>query len=276
MRDNKKAALLAAAAIAQIRQAVVLVFPLFSLSHTHTRYPPFLCLLLPIIITTNNKNNNYYSRWYGPGRIGREFRPRHAMLTMHIWFLHKRLIADIVDKQTALMIQEELFNILWLDTTCRIRQQGVNELLVNKNLLQVQQYTFMHLTHYDHCYTEFLNKPAQRLKELRKIVWQHILVRDEESEFRTDQLNRMAWYIEANYQNIMLDWPDEYYRESRVAWIDLPNFANMKDVDGTVMSDQPCHPEDLLPNPWQRNITNRGIEYYWNPDTRQSSWERPI
>lgn len=215
-------------------------------------------------------------RWFGPGRVNRDFRGRHALLTMHIWFLHKRLISDGVDKDTALLIQEELFNILWDDTTCRIRQQGVQELTVNKLLMQVQQYTFLHLTHYDHAYTEFLDKPAERMMELRRIVWQHILVRDPEAEHRVDHLDRIAWYIEANYQNIVMDWPDEYYRQARVAWVDLPDFTRMRDADGTILSENPVHPEDVLPAPWLRNITMRGTEYYWNPITRASTYEKPV
>lgn len=214
-------------------------------------------------------------RWFGPGRIGREFRPRHALLTMHIWFLHKRLIADTTDRNLALMIQEELFNILWDDSLCRIRQRGINELSVNKHLTQVQQYTFLHLTHYDHAYTEFLTKPDMRLKELRKIVWQHILVRDSEAEHRHDHLDRMAWYVEANYQNITMEWPDPYYRQARVAWVDLPDFSGMKDANGKLMEENPIHPDDVLPEPWLRNITTSGVEYYWNPKTLKSSWDRP-
>lgn len=194
---------------------------------------------------------------------------------MHIWFLHKRLIHDDIDKERALMIQEELFNILWEDTMCRIRREGVNELLVNKNLLKVQQYTFIHLTHYDHAYTEFLDKPEDRMKELRKIVWQHILVREEEAENRLDQLDRIAWYIEANYQNIMMHWPDEYYRQGRVSWVNLPDFSGMLDEDGKVMEENPVDPDDVLPDPWLKNITLRGVDYYWNPRTNKSSWDRP-
>lgn len=195
---------------------------------------------------------------------------------MHIWFLHKRLISDEYDKDVALMIQEELFNILWEDTTCRIRQQGVNELVVNKNLLKVQQYTFLHLTHYDHAFTEFLDKPEERLKELRKIIWTHVLVRDEKAKRRSDHLDRLAWYVETNYQNIMMDWPDQYYRQARVKWVDLPDFSDMKDSSGEILPDNPLHPDDVLPFPWQKNITLKGIDYYWNPETMESSWERPV
>ncbi|GAX22474.1 hypothetical protein FisN_14Hh090 [Fistulifera solaris] len=214
-------------------------------------------------------------RWFGPGRIARDFRSRHALLTMHVWFLHKRLIHDDIDRDRALMIQEELFNILWEDTLCRIRAEGVTPLLENRSLLKVQQYTFLHLTHYDHAFTEFLNKPEERLKELRKVIWQHVLVRDEEAEHRTDHLNRLAWYVEANYQNIMLHWPNEYYQQGRVAWVNLPDFSNLLDEQGNVMEENPVHPEDVLPEPWAKNITLRGKDYYWNTVTNQVSWERP-
>jgi cytochrome b pre-mRNA-processing protein 3 len=216
------------------------------------------------------------SRWYGPGRVGRTFRPRHALVTMHLWFLHKRLIADGYDKSTALGIQEELFRIMWDDTTCRIRQQGVNELLVNKNLEKVQRYTFLHLTHYDHCFTpQFLDKPYERMQELRQLIWTHLFVKDEAMEHRYDHLDRFVWYVEANVQNILLDWPDEYYRQARVRWVDLPSFDNLIEADGSPLEPQPIHPEDVLPPPWRRNITSSGIEYYWNAETLESRWERP-
>lgn len=214
--------------------------------------------------------------WFGPGRIPRNFRHRHAMLTMHIWFLHKRLILDKIDEDNALMIQEELFNTLWEDTTHRIRKEGVRELLVNKSLMQVQQYTFLHLTNYDHIYTEFLDKPTERLKELRKLVWQHIFVRDEGMKARTDHLDRIAWYIEANYQNIVMEWPDAYYRKGRVAWVNLPDFSNLKDENGNILPENRVHPDDVLPDPWERNITIKGEEYYYRTDTRESSWSRPV
>ena len=84
-------------------------------------------------------------RWYGPARVKREFRPRHAVLTLHVWLLHKRLLADQYDHDNALTIDEEMFNILWDDSLCRIRQTGAMELAVNKHLQKVQQYTFLHL-----------------------------------------------------------------------------------------------------------------------------------
>eukprot|EP00527_Entomoneis_sp_CCMP2396_P007611 CAMPEP_0198140332 /NCGR_PEP_ID=MMETSP1443-20131203/3504_1 /TAXON_ID=186043 /ORGANISM="Entomoneis sp., Strain CCMP2396" /LENGTH=296 /DNA_ID=CAMNT_0043802715 /DNA_START=253 /DNA_END=1143 /DNA_ORIENTATION=+ len=224
-------------------------------------------------------------QWFaGSSRVTKDFRRQHALLTMHLWFLNKRLLNDTStkkSKESAFMVQEEMFNIFWEDTLCRIRQQGVYEMTVYKNLTKVQQYTWIHLTNYDHVYTEFLDKPAERWQELYKLIARHFLMQTHKEEDNDDNdkdkeqqphqwsaadrdfLDRMAWYIEANYQNIMHEWPDEYYRESRVAWVNLP-FASL-----------PFKKEDIVLKPWLTNITVKGETYYWNPETMESSWEKP-
>ena len=255
----------------------------------------------------------FHSLWFGPGRIPRDFRNRHALLTMHLWFLHKRLISDTHDTPWALAIQEELFAIFWDDTTCRVRQEGINELLVSKNVTQVQQYTWLHLTHYDHIYTELLNKPNERWQELQRLIARHILIdrqdiakskeyhqkrnhnnisvdQEQTNELLDDpntlvasklpsQLDRIAWYIDLQYQNIVLDWPDVDYRDGRVVWTNLPDFTNMTTIgkDGCphLLPIQPVHDDDVVPEPWRRNITLKGQDYYWNTETDESSWERP-
>lgn len=230
-------------------------------------------------------------RWYGPGRIKKDFRSYQAILTMHVWMLHKRLLADTEDPHSAHLIQEELFDILWTDSTNRMRSYGVNEMLLAKNLKTVQQYTFMHCFHYDHCYSgELLKNPKQRLEELKHLVRMHILLlkspEEEEAEASRgeavvvpddadDQAERIAWYIEAQYQNIAHDWPDDWYRKARVAWVDLPDFGNMVDSKGNVLEPFPMDPEDALLENWAKNIANDGSYYYWNTETRHAQWERP-
>jgi len=229
-------------------------------------------------------------RWYGPGRITKDFRSYQAVLTMHVWMLHKRLLADTEDPDGATLIQEELFDILWTDSTNRMRSYGVNEMLLQKNLKTVQQYTFMHCFHYDHCYSgELLQNPKERLKELKNLVQTHILLLkspEEEAEASSseavvvpddadDQAERIAWYIETQYQNIAHDWPDDWYRKARVAWVDLPDFCGMVDAKGKVLEPIPMDPEDFLPEDWAKNIANDGSYYYWNTKTRQAQWEKP-
>jgi cytochrome b pre-mRNA-processing protein 3 len=224
---------------------------------------------------------------------------------MHVWFLHKRLTSDGNDPHMAALIQEELFDILWTDTTCRMRSHGVNEWVIGKNLktvsardgggnligehlelnilkpnIQVQQYTFMHCFHYDHCYTELLDKPEQRFDELKDLVMAHILLLSPDDEkahaVHNDQAERIAWYIEAQYQNIGHDLPEESYRNGRVAWVDLPDFSELKDGKGNILEDHPIDPDDVLPDAWVKNVANDGTYYYWNLKTREATWDRPI
>jgi len=225
---------------------------------------------------------------------------------MHIWFLHKRLVGDEDDPHNAALIQEELFDILWIDSSNRMRAHGVNEMLINKNLQKVQQYTFMHMFHYDHCYTgDLLDNPTDRLDALKMTIKTHILLLpslsndDNEDEHdndndngnhesadeellqkhiaHDDQAERLAWYIETQFQNIIHDLPDSFFRKARIAWVDLPSFDHM--IDGTTGKELPKQiiddPEDVLPLDWTKSIANDGSYYYWNLKTREAQWDRP-
>mmetsp|Transcript_32812 Transcript_32812/g.36733 ORF Transcript_32812/g.36733 Transcript_32812/m.36733 type:complete len:247 (-) Transcript_32812:108-848(-) len=236
------------------------------------------------------------SLWCGPGRIsGRDFRSYQALLTMHVWFLHKRLVSCQEDPHKAALIQEELFDILWIDSSNRMRAHGVQEMLINKNLTKVQQYTFMHMFHYDHCYTgDLLDNPIERLNELKNLVKIHILLLppipddDDESSvsedeynsilrehrFHNDQAERIAWYVETQYQNIIHDLPESLFQKVRIAWVDLPSFDHMIDDTGKELPEQPICLENVLPSGWVRNIANDGTYYYWNLSTRQVHWDK--
>lgn len=200
------------------------------------------------------------------------------MLTMHLWFLHKRLISNTHDKHSALLVQEELFDIFWDDTQKRIREQGVAELTVNKHLNDVQQYTFQHLTHYDHCFTEFELKPKARFEELCGVFWVHVLNRADNSDsddFCSDQVQRMAYYMDTQYNNIMHRLPESYWREGRLAWVDVPDFTKLRDNQGKIMPDVSIHGEDYLPQGWYKALTTAGEPYYWNPTKVKSQWKVP-
>ena len=180
---------------------------------------------------------------------------------------------DKMDKHNSLLIQEELFDIFWHDSKTRIRAEGVNELTVNKHLKDVQQVTFQHLTHYDHAYSEYELKPAKRYEELQGLVWMHILMKDE--DVHDEHLKRMSFYIDTQYNNITNRMPDEYFREGRIAWVDVPDFSKMRDLKGKLLPEIPLHPEDVLPEGWHKAFTDSGKPYFWNPGTKASQWDRP-
>lgn len=214
--------------------------------------------------------------WYVDGRVSTEFRARHAMLTLHVWFLHKRLI-----KEDSLWLQEELFDILWNDTKSRIRAvDGIHELTVNKHLKDVQQVTFQHCTHLDHATTLPLGT-SERFEEFSAAIWMHILLRRDDSaedpRITEQVLHRMVAYIEYQYDNIVHQLPKEYFMEGRIAWGELPDYSQMLLQGKKVEPRQYDGPSsDLtLPPQWKQALTDAGDAYYWNMETNETQWEVP-
>eukprot|EP00554_Chaetoceros_debilis_P007759 CAMPEP_0194077632 /NCGR_PEP_ID=MMETSP0149-20130528/4225_1 /TAXON_ID=122233 /ORGANISM="Chaetoceros debilis, Strain MM31A-1" /LENGTH=453 /DNA_ID=CAMNT_0038758717 /DNA_START=85 /DNA_END=1446 /DNA_ORIENTATION=- len=146
--------------------------------------------------------------------LSSSLRQHHAMLTLHIWFLHRRLLAETQlpnsnesndehknDKNSTstaatttkgkgsfqLMIQEELFDTFWNDTQARIRAAGVHELSVNKFLKELQQQSMLQMTQYDHACAEFEKggkdgknggdgiDRSKRFEIICDGVWRHLL-----------------------------------------------------------------------------------------------------
>jgi cytochrome b pre-mRNA-processing protein 3 len=283
--------------------------------------------------------------WCGPGRIGRDFRSRHAVLTFHVWLLHHRLLTDAKRAQEAQQQQQndspastttsdtyrgrssylskdidtELFNVFWDDTTYRIRALNVYELAVNKHLTAAQRYTFVHMVSYDQCYKNYHSDPVERMRRLRHLVYTQWLFPQSTDDTKNppkdakymdkknpvenlyrataDHIDRLVWYIDTQYQNIMYDCPTEQFELGHIEWIPLPQFANLHHDDHATDDDDctttakkytndfiyreyddtpvPLHPDDVIPQPWISNMTNQGKVYYWNPITRSSTWDRP-
>ena len=94
------------------------------------------------------------------------------MLTLHVWMVHKRLLMEGKDGKD---IQEALFDELWEDTSKRIRAVGVSELSVNKNLKDVQGYSFRACVELD----EALKRESEDevLEDIGGAVWRFVYLR---------------------------------------------------------------------------------------------------
>jgi cytochrome b pre-mRNA-processing protein 3 len=192
-------------------------------------------------------------QWYGIQKVQPDFGPQHAMLSMHVWFLHRRLIAphgkgltnnaiessSIATATSAtatsatatttakheynLMVQEELFDFFWNDTRSRIRSAGVHELTVNKHLKDAQQATFLQCTQYDHAFAEFRDEPEKRFELVCDAVWRHVLGGSQ--DVNDDLIRRLGAYVEYQLDNIVYKLPDDYFDEGRIAWGNIPDFT---------------------------------------------------
>ena len=87
----------------------------------------------------NCKNAADHGLWYTAGNVSREFRSRQQMIMVHVWMIHRRLITE---GSRGTTLQECMFDELWDDTSIRIRNAGIHEMMVNKRLKDVQSYSF--------------------------------------------------------------------------------------------------------------------------------------
>jgi cytochrome b pre-mRNA-processing protein 3 len=220
--------------------------------------------------------------WYQPGLVPLSFRSRHAMLTMHVWFLHRRLILDPTQPTFSLGVQEELFDFLWNDTKARIRAEPVNELTVYSHLKTVQQYTLLHMTHYDHAMTLLENNTnggdskQSCLEECLKAIWIHVF--NQNPQVENELLQTMGVYLEYQLENIVYRLPDEYFFQGQIGWGNVPTFASHVLQNKTWVNKEEEDKWKLyydLPQDWKRVYTDAGHSYYWNSVTQQTQWNRP-
>lgn len=239
--------------------------------------------------------------WFAPSRVPKRFRAIHGLLSMHVWFLHKRLMAEsdagIGSQKTAnLLLQEELFDLFWNDTRSRIRSLGVNEIMVNKHLKDAQQMTFLHVTHYDHAFSNFKDDPQKRFEVICDAVWRQVLLggssatknddddANENDPIDDDMIRTIGAYVEYQYDNVMFRLPDDYFEEGRIGWGNLPDFSsNVIDPNKiNVSSDMKYFSDkgdksglDYIDHEWVEVLTDAGEPYYWNTMTNQTSWRHP-
>lgn len=103
-----------------------------------------------------------------------DFRGQQALLVLHVWLVHKRLLEE---GTLGKILQEQLFDRMWEDAIVRLRHQQVSELTVNKYLKEVQQFGFSACIAYDDCLNTSTTKPGtkKQLPGLQFPLFCHVL-----------------------------------------------------------------------------------------------------
>ena len=208
----------------------------------------------------------------GGGLINNDFRSKHTMLTLHVWMIHKRLIMGDTGRQGK-DVQECLFDELWEDTSSRIRHIGINELSVNKNLKDVQGFSFKCMLELDHA----LTRPSEDeiVDTIGGTLWRFVYMR--RNEIDVDHVLELANYIRRE-QKSTLTIPTEAIFDGRLDWGPLPNWTGR----GGVQSTKPGSITDTKPsvtpqisNDLEEAIAPDGKVYFWNIHTKETSWKKP-
>ena len=123
------------------------------------------------------------------------------MIMLHMWMLNQRLLAE---GDMGRQHQELIFEMLWEDCSRRIRHAGVTEMSVNKNLREIQLWSFGGMNSYDKAYRE--EKKGKRESEFQAALWRNLFQKEDavldSSRLRTtaewaiserDRINAMEW-----------------------------------------------------------------------------------
>ena len=163
---------------------------------------------------------------------------------------------------------------------------------VNKNLKDVQKYTFASLVSYDHSQT-FVSDSSKILDELGGALWREVYRHNE--KLSVDHVMRLAKYV-VREMDMIQGLEADVFIMGRIPWGDAPEWDDVIGENGEIVT----YSEELmkeesekdtkkiledggvvveddadLPGRWKTALTEGGKVYYWNEETRKSSWERP-
>ena len=110
------------------------------------------------------------------------------MIMVHMWLIHRRLI---MEGNRGTTLQECMFDELWDDTSIRIRNAGIHEMMVNKRLKDVQGYSFRSCMELDAAMT--MESEDEQLEEVAGSLWRGVYQRN--NDIDPDHVMELAEYV---------------------------------------------------------------------------------
>eukprot|EP00607_Mallomonas_marina_P009420 CAMPEP_0182420546 /NCGR_PEP_ID=MMETSP1167-20130531/5415_1 /TAXON_ID=2988 /ORGANISM="Mallomonas Sp, Strain CCMP3275" /LENGTH=278 /DNA_ID=CAMNT_0024596623 /DNA_START=168 /DNA_END=1004 /DNA_ORIENTATION=- len=247
--------------------------------------------------------------WYNRGLIGSEFRSKHTVLLMHIWMINRRILLEGKDGKD---LQECLFDELWEDTCARIRAIGVGELSVNKNLKDVQGYSFRFCMELDHAISlaqtsvkkvdnslliEEEKSEEERehevLDAMGSTLWRLLYMRREGEGVTDEHVLELARYLRQEQISLCENISWTALCDGRIQWSPLNIWqrergrgrgrekGREREREKTTLSmneeereKEEREGEREREGEWREAIAPDGRTYYWNTVTRESKWTK--
>jgi hypothetical protein len=155
--------------------------------------------------------------------------------------------------------QEQLFERLWEDTILRIRNAGVAEVSVNKQLENVQKTTFDDMFAYDAA----IKVEDDDGMEMAAAVWKGVFREDENAD--TECVLKLADYVRREVFSIMLQPKEDVYR----GWV------TWGPVVGETEEERLARQQRMLQGEWRDAVAQDGRVYFYHTATHERRWDPP-
>eukprot|EP01138_Halocafeteria_seosinensis_P006805 gb/GECG01006958.1/.p1 GENE.gb/GECG01006958.1/~~gb/GECG01006958.1/.p1 ORF type:complete len:416 (+),score=59.94 gb/GECG01006958.1/:1-1248(+) len=199
--------------------------------------------------------------WFDALGLDRTWLNEHNLIALHVWIVHRRHMIDLYGERefNGRLADKELFDYFWEDTQRRIRNAGVGEVSVNKQLEMVQKATFMDMFEYD----AGIAVTDDDNLELAGALFRGIFQSDE--NVNTETVLQLADWVREEVWNILTHPKEDFYR----GWI------TWSPALGETKQDRVERQKQMFRGEWRESIWADGKIYFYNTVTGESTQEIP-
>jgi len=201
--------------------------------------------------------------WWGALRLPRTWMAEHALIALHVWVLSTRLRVDYNVRDADFngrRMQAELFERLWEDTSRRIRNAGVVEMSVNKQLQTVQRVTVDDFRGYDEAMKMVGEDEGM---ELAAALWRGVFREDEGAD--TAAVLALADYAVGEVLSVAVQPREDVYR----GWV------SWGPAVGETGAERVARQRAMLEGQWRDALDVRGRLYFYHTRSGEKRWDPP-
>ena len=201
--------------------------------------------------------------WWDSLRLPRTWMSEHSMVSLHVWILNQRFKVDYNIRGwdfNGRRMAEEVFNRLWEDTTLRVRNAGVTEISVNKQLESVQRVTFDDFSGYDEALRSVESDDGM---ELAAAVWKGVFREDAGAD--TEAVLRLSDYVRREIVSVLQQPREDVYR----GWITWGN------AEGETGEERLARQRRMLTGEWRDALAPTGRVFFYHTTTHERRWDPP-
>lgn len=199
--------------------------------------------------------------WWDALKLPRNWITEQAMISLHVWIFHNRFKVDynLSGEFSGRRMQEQLFERFWEDAVMRIRNAGIAEISVNKQLENVQKATFDDLFGYDAA----IKVDDDDNMEMAAAIWKGVFREAENAD--TEAVLRLADYAKREVFSVMLQPKEDVYR----GWVTWGPCVGETDADRIDRQKR------MLLGEWRESIAPTGKVFFYHTATHERRWEAP-